>query len=221
MVSRRLFHPKRFEPETDESMQTASLIACQECDLIHRIPLLNEGSLVKCSRCGAILIHRKVRSLERTLALTVSGLILFALANAFPLLELRMEGNLQQTTLFKGVKALYLQGMWELALLVLFTTILAPLVQLSALFYLYLPLKFGRIPAFLPPVFKFVRALQPWSMMEVFMLAILVSIVKLADMARIIVGVSMYSFLVLIFVMAAIYASMDSHLIWERWEERK
>ena len=73
----------------------------------------------------------------------------------------------------------------------------------------------------MPRVLRFVRHLQPWNMMEVFMLGILVSVVKLAKMAKIIPGVALFSFLALIFVMAAMSASLDSHLIWEKWENRR
>jgi paraquat-inducible protein A len=59
----------------------------------------------------------------------------------------------------------------------------------------------------------------PWSMMEVFMIGILVSVVKLAGMAKIIPGISLYSFLALIFVLAAMIVSLDSHLIWQKWEK--
>ena len=86
---------------------------------------------------------------------------------------------------------------------------------------LSLPLKFNFIPRGLPRVFRFVRHLAPWSMMEVFMLGILVSVVKLAKMAKIVPGVALFSFLALIFVMAAMTASLDSHLIWEKWENRR
>jgi len=107
-----------------------------------------------------------------------------------------------------------------LSLVVLLTTVLVPLAQMMCMLYILMPLKFRRIPMGLPRVFRLVRNLQPWSMMEVFMLGILVSVVKLAKMAKIVPGISLYSFLALIFVLAAMTASLDSHLIWEKWEEK-
>ena len=80
--------------------------------------------------------------------------------------------------------------MQVIAILVFFTTVLVPLIQMLCLLYILVPLKFGRIPRHLPQVFRFVRGLQPWSMMEVFMAGILVSIVKLAKMAKIIPGIA-------------------------------
>jgi paraquat-inducible protein A len=77
------------------------------------------------------------------------------------------------------------------------------------------------VPRRLPHVLRFLEHVLPWSMMEVFMIGILVSIVKLAGMAKIIPGISLYSFLALIFVLAAMVVSVDSHLIWQKWEEHR
>ncbi|MCK4485435.1 MAG: paraquat-inducible protein A [Desulfobacterales bacterium] len=202
-------------------MSTNSLIACHECDLLHRVKPLTHGSVAQCMRCGAVLYRQKKDSLNRTLSLTIAGLILFVVANTHPFLALKSGGLVQQTTLITGIKELYAQGMEALALLVLFTSILAPLVHLVGMLYVLLPLKFNRLPRNLPGVFRLVQSLQPWSMMEVFMLGILVSVVKLAKMGEIVPGMALYSFLVLIFVLAASTASLDPHLIWKRWKQRK
>ena len=197
------------------------MIACHECDLIHRIQPLSEGTIAKCSRCGAALHRHKRNSLERTLALTMAGLVLFILANTFPFLSMKIGAQVQESTLITGVRELYTQGMWEIALLVLLTTIVVPFLQLAGMLYVLLPIKFNRKPRMLVPVFRLIQKLQPWSMMEVFMLGILVSIVKLAGMASMIPGTSLFAFLALIFVLAASAASLDPHLVWERVEVKR
>lgn len=194
----------------------ARTIACHECDMIHRILSLPEGGTARCSRCGSVLYRRKRNSLDRTLALTIAGLTLFVLANTFPFLSMKMQAQVQESVLFTGIRQLYVEGKWEVSLLVLFTTIVAPLAQLSGLLYILLPLKFNRRPFMFAPVFRAVQNITPWSMMEVFMLGILVSVVKLAGMATIVPGISLFAFLGLIFVLAASAASLDSHLIWEQ-----
>jgi len=200
-------------------MQT--LMACHDCDLIQRLPHITEPGRVQCVRCGAVLHHKKRNSIERTLSLTLAGLVLFALANSFPFLAFKLEAQVRQTTLLTGIQELYTQGMPELSIIVLLTTVLVPLAQMTCMLYILLPLKFKKMPIGLPSVFRFLRHLQPWSMMEVFMLGILVSVVKLAKMAKIVPGVALFSFLALIFVLAAMTASLDSHLIWEKWETRR
>jgi paraquat-inducible protein A len=134
---------------------------------------------------------------------------------------MKIGAQVRQTTLITGIHELYVQGMQIIAVLVLITTVLAPLIQMVCMFYVLLPLKFGRVPRMLPRVLRFLEHVLPWSMMEVFMIGILVSVVKLAGMAKIIPGISLYSFLALIFVLAAMTVSLDSHLIWQKWEERR
>ncbi len=195
-----------------------SLIACHECDLLHRVQPLPEGGTAKCTRCGALLYRRKRNSLDRSLSMALAGLILFILCNTHPFLALKREGLVQQTTIITGVQELYRQDMWGLALLVLFTSILAPLIQLSGMLYVLLPLKFNRLPWMLPVVFRIQQKMQPWAMMEVFMLGILVSLVKLAKTATVVPGIALYAFVALIFVLAAASASLEPGVVWEKLE---
>lgn len=152
--------------------------------------------------------------------MVLTAIVLFVLANAFPFLGLQRDGIGQETTLVTGVVALYEQGMWALATVVLLTTELVPLASLLGLTYVILPLRLGCVPWHLPRVFRFVRRLEPWSMMEVFLLGILVSMVKLAKMAEVVAGPSLYAFGALIFVLAAVAATLDPHEIWHRWGDR-
>lgn len=196
-------------------------IACHECDLLNTVPPIPEGSTARCVRCGAVLYSKKKDSIDRTLAFTIAGLTLFALSNAYPILGMKSEGILLETTLVQGVTELYAQDMLGLAVLVFATCILVPLIQLSGLLYIILPMKMNRLSWKTPVFFRYLRKLQPWGMMEVFMLGILVSTVKLAKMAVIIPGLSLYAFAALIFVLAGAISSLDPHLIWDRVGERQ
>jgi len=204
-----------------DTMNISSLIACHDCDLIQRLPVLSITGTVRCIRCGAVLYQKRHNSVDRTLSLAIAGLILFFLANSFPFLSFKLEAQVRETTLITGVRELYAQGLETIAILVLITTVLVPLIQMIGIIYVLLPLKVGRVSWKLPAVFRFVRGLQPWSMMEVFMLGILVSIVKLAKMAKIVPGIALFSFLALIFVLAAMMVSLDTRLIWQKWEQRQ
>ncbi len=199
-------------------MSKDTLIACHDCDLIHRVRPIPDGAVAKCLRCGAILYRQKRDSLDRTLALTFAGLILYVVANTFPFLAFDMQGQVTQTTLITGVVDLWQQGMPGLAILVLLTSIIAPGLQLFGLLYVLVPLRLDRVPRRLPQVFRFVHDLQPWGMMEVFLLGILVSVVKLAGMATIVPGLAIWSFGVLIVVLAAAAASLDPREVWKRVE---
>ncbi|MEJ2101261.1 MAG: paraquat-inducible protein A [Desulfobacterales bacterium] len=198
-----------------------SLIACHECDLLQQSRALPMGATARCARCGAVLYRRKRNSLDRVLALTIAGLILFAVANLYPFLTFRLEAQIQETTLITGIIELYNQGMWIIAGVVLLTSIVMPLLELTGMLYVLLPLKFNRRPWNLALSFRMVRRFEPWGMMEVFMVGILVAFVKLSKMASIIPGTALYAFMLLIFVLAASAASLDPHIVWDRMEHRR
>lgn len=197
------------------------LIACHECDLIHRLGRLSPRDTARCSRCGAVLVRRKPDTIERCLAFTLAGLILFMVANIFPFLAFKMEFQVRQTTLLTGVVELYRQGFGGVAAVVLITTFLAPAVHLLAMLGLVVPIKMGFMPPWVPHILRLVKMTLPWSMMEIFMLGILVALVKLTKLARIEPGIAIFSFFGLICVMAALTAALDTHWIWEKWTTRR
>jgi paraquat-inducible protein A len=197
------------------------LIACHECDLLQQSRALPMGATARCPRCGAVLYRRKRNSLDRVLALTIAGLMLFTVANVYPFLTFRLEAQILETTLITGIIELYNQGMWIVAGVVLLTSIVMPLLELTGTLYVLLPLKFNRRPWSLPLFFRMVRIFKPWGMMEVFMVGILVAFVKLSKMASIIPGMALYAFMLLIFVLAASAASLDPHIVWDRLEHHR
>lgn len=197
-----------------------SLVACPDCDLLNRLDGPAAATLL-CARCGAVLRRHRPNSIDRTLALVVAALLLFALANAFPFLAMQTGGLVQETTLLSGVHELWRQDLRLLAALVFCTCVLVPAAQLIGLGTILLPLRLGRRP---PPgaarILRLVQAAAPWGMMEVFMLGILVALVKLGHMATIVPGVSVFSFAALIVVMAAALSTLDPALIWARLDPR-
>ena len=199
-------------------MHTDSLMACHECDLLHRIDGLPEGATSICSRCGAVLVSHKRDSLDRSLALTLTGLILFAMANAYPLLAIKSGSLYNDTTLMGSVEVLYAAGMWQIALLVFLTAILFPFLDLVSRLTILIPLKMNKKPRNVSFIMSFMQSINPWGLMDVFMLGILVSLVKLVKMMKVIPGISLFAFVMLIFVLAGIAATFDPHLAWEKQE---
>ncbi len=192
------------------------LTLCHACDLPSRVGEVPAGGTARCPRCGSIVYRRIRDSLDRTLALALAGLFLFIAANAFPFLALKMQGNVTNTTLSTGVGALYEQGSPIVASLVLLTTIVAPFLQIFSLIFVLGPLRLGiRVPGQMH-VFRLLRRVQPWSMMEVFIMGVLVSLVKLLDMAKIVPGIALWSFVLLIPVLAAASSSLDAESVWRR-----
>jgi paraquat-inducible protein A len=199
-------------------MKHGHLIACHDCDLVHHLGAIPQGGAARCSRCGGILYQPKTDTLNRTLALVLTGVILYIIANTYPFLGFQIGAQIRETTLTTGIFQLYHQDMRTIATLVLITVVLVPAVHLLAMLYILLPLHLGLTPRHLANVLRLVNFLKPWGMMEVFMLGILVSVVKLVKMATIIPGVALYAFLGLILVLAAMAVTLDEHQIWDRLE---
>lgn len=200
---------------------TQLLIACHECDLLHRVRPLSQKSKARCRRCGALLYVHAPETVDRSLACAITGLLLLVIANTYPFLSLESQGTVLETTLITGTVVLSKQSMAGLAILVLLTSMLIPGMLLGALVYVLWPLKRGHCPPAGPWAFKLAIALRPWSMTEVFLLGILVSVVKLSNMATIIPGTALYAFLALVFVLASVNTFLDPHAIWEeigRWQ---
>ncbi len=199
-------------------MKGEHLIACHDCDLLHRVSEVSEGMSAYCCRCGALLTQSKSNSVERSLALAFAGLVLLILANSFPFLGFKIQGQSRHVLLLTGIRQFYMSGMPWIALLVLFTTFIAPLLQILLLTYILLPLYVGIKPPGMFILFRWMHKLNSWSMMEVFMVGVLVSIVKLAKMAEIIPDIALFCFMALIFVLAACMTSLDPHQIWKEWK---
>jgi paraquat-inducible protein A len=193
------------------------LTLCEECDLLQRSPPLPPRGAAFCGRCGRRLHRHRPASLDRTLAFALTGLILFIVANSFPFLSFEMQGQVTRTTLFSGVADLAEQGKAEVAAVVFFTAILAPALQLLLLLIVLTPLKLGRrLPPGYPRLFRWFKTMVPWGMMDVFLIGILVSVVKLAEMATIVPGTSLFAFVMLIFALAAAQAALDPDIVWQR-----
>ena len=191
-------------------------IACHECDLIHDIPSMPNRAAAVCVRCGCVLFRAKTDSIDRTLAWTFAGLVLYAVAVSFPFLAMKNGPISNETGLLTGIEFLYSQGIIPLATLVLLTCILIPLIQMLGLLYVFIPLKLNFRVKYAIPIFRLFKHIKPWSMMEIYMLGILVSIVKLGKMATIVPGLAVIAFGLLIFVLNFALSAVDEHMVWEK-----
>ncbi|MCG8617864.1 MAG: paraquat-inducible protein A, partial [Desulfobacterales bacterium] len=196
-------------------------IACHECDLVHTRIRVPSGQKAKCCRCGATLYGPLNNSMDKALALNLTALVLLVLSNTFPFLTLKFQGAMVENHFISGLIRLYQMGMGEISMLVLLTSLIFPLVNILGMIYVLLPLKLGFQPWFMARVFGLADALRSWSLISVFMLGVLVSMVKLLELADIIPGISMAAFIALMVVLAAAHASLDPEEVWARMEPER
>ncbi|OQX12132.1 MAG: paraquat-inducible membrane protein A [Thiothrix lacustris] len=195
-------------------MPEAEPIACQECGQLHRYRVIASGKTANCSRCGATLYRHRPGMLTSVLALTIAGLILFALTNGFPLLGLRAQGAEQELHLLGASLAFWRQGYPMVAGLIVLNIIVFPLFELLTLLVVVLTVRYRWQPDTAIFLFRWMREFKPWGMLEVFMLGVLVAVVKLGDLATLIVGAAFWSFAGLILTMAAATALLDPFTVW-------
>jgi paraquat-inducible protein A len=194
----------------------AELMACHECDALQQVPPLPPGRRARCTTCGHVLLRNPKGGMDHTLALFTTALVLLLLANAFPFLTLDISGREETSTLFGASVGLYRSGMGELAVVVFITSILGPALLISSCIYVLVSVRIGRELPAVRTALAWVSHLEPWGMMDVFMLGVLVSFVKLAGMADIHIGPSLYAFVALILVTASAMSHLEPELLWQR-----
>jgi len=197
-------------------MVALPVIACHECDLLQRKIVLPRGGIGRCRRCRAILYRDYPPGPDRALACTIAALVLFVIANAYPIVGLEVQGERQTAGLYDAVHTLWEEGREDVALLVGFTAMVTPAAEISLLLYLLLPLKFNRVPEGTVPILRFLQAVRPWSMTEVLLLGILVALVKLEHLAHVEAGVALWAFVGLIPLLIVASMSFDPEELWTR-----
>ncbi len=194
-------------------------LACRECDLLVRLPPLGERQRALCPRCGTPVAANPKDGLRRALAYALAAAVLFAMANLFPFLAFRASGLEQVITLPQSAGELYAQGSRALAVLVFIFVVVAPGLLTALLLVLLIPLVRGRQTRGLPIIARLVSSLGPWSMVEVFLIGVLVSFTKIASLATVILGLSFWAFVGFALCLTATLACIDRQQLWDAIEE--
>ena len=193
-------------------------IACHECDLLITILPLAEGATACCPRCGHVLAKNTPDGLTRTLAFSLAAAISLVFSNMFPFLSLEASGLEQVMTLPQSAYELYLDGYWTIALLVMGPIMGIPALMLATVAALAIPLLLNQPAEWLVPAARFLFFLSPWSMVEVFVIGVLVSLVKIGAMATVILGISFWAYIAFAICFIAALTNLDRVLLWRRIE---
>jgi paraquat-inducible protein A len=196
------------------------MLACRICGLAHSVQPLEPGTVAKCRRCGSTLAKRTPLSLHLTAALALSAIILYIPANLFPILRLEMYGAVTENTVWQGSVRLFQDGDYLIAVIVFLASILIPFLKLLGLLFLVTTTKFKLSRAKLQRtwVFRIIDSVGKWAMLDVFVMAILVSLVKLQKLATIIAGKGLIAFACVVVLTLFASASFDPQMIWESEE---
>jgi paraquat-inducible protein A len=197
-----------------------AVIVCATCNQHQRVGELKPGTAAECCRCGAVIAERRSGSLELTTALTLAALILYVPANLYPILSMNLHGAYSESTVWDGVVSLFRHDQHMVAMVVFFASILIPVCKLVALLTLVVMAKFRstRWQRTRTQIYKLIGVIGPWAMLDVFLLAILVALVKLQQLATILPGTGLVAFTAMVVLTILATLSFDPKLIWNETE---
>jgi paraquat-inducible protein A len=200
-------------------MNPASLVICRHCDAVYSRLSLRRGETASCLQCGGALYNNRQLDIDTMLALTIAGAILFVIANLYPIVRLDAQGSTSQTTLWNTILFTLDSNVGAIAVLAAATAFFFPLIQIILFAYVLIPLRLGRRPPAFIGAMHAIRQMQPWSMVEVFMLGALVSVVKLSIVAEVTPEIGLWAFAVLTLLLTAL-GSFDLREFWDQVAER-
>lgn len=217
---RKVWH--QLSPQGSERLldqpAAGTLVSCHGCRQLYRLGAQNRPL---CTRCGAALHKRKPNSIAASWALTIAACILYIPANLLPIMTVVQFGQGEPSTILGGVKLLVHAGMWPVAALVFFASVAVPVMKLTCLIYLLLSVQLRSIrrPRDRTLLFRVTEAVGRWSMVDIFMISILVALVSLGSIATVEPGAGAIAFAAVVIITMNAAMAFDPRLIWDVSQE--
>ena len=190
-------------------------IACPECDALLVKAHLQVGQRLVCPCCGGNLLQPRPDSVNRGMAISLAALILVWPSISLPIMTFDILGLEQADTMLRGVAQLARSGHWWMASIVLFCTIIAPILELLVIFGICVLVKLGYWSGVLISLLKWQSSIRRWAMLEVYLLGIIVAYVKMLHDGDIRIDVGLFCFIGLLFLTTLNAYLFDTHDIWE------
>lgn len=191
-----------------------NLVICHKCFTLHEEVPIKDGTKALCSACNNVLYRYDTKLIEYGLALSITGLIFFLIANFFPLVQIEILGSEQFITLPKTFIALFDNGFYLVGLLCAFVIFIFPLMIFMINFLLFLLLKTKKSQGLTKDLLVLLAHIKPWSMSDIFLISILVALVKLIGYAQINMGISFWALIGFVLVDLYITKSIKLSEIW-------
>ncbi len=207
---------------THSSARKLGLVSCQACHLLSRKPKTAAHETALCSRCGEELQQRKPNSLVRTWALLIAAMVFYIPANVLPMTITSALGSVSADTIMSGVIYFMQHGSWEIALVIFTASVFVPFLKFTILIYLLLSVQFKSIkrPKDRTRLYRFTEAIGRWSMLDIYVVTILVALVKLGFLADIEAGPAAIYFAAVVVTTMIAAESFDPRLIWDVVEDK-
>ena len=180
---------------------------CEDCDAVYRSRPVASDDVLRCRRCGATLERGHGLPLNGQLGLTLGALLVFLIGSLSPIVTLELKGVHLEASLLQATRLTWQSGAHLVALLSLATAFVFPLLVILLRLWVLVPLLRGRPVTWLAPVMRLLRWVLRWSMVEVFMLGVLIAVVRSAGVTHIVLGPGIFAFMALTVLLTAIYAA--------------
>lgn len=191
------------------------------CNVCSHSVLVADGKSIVCTHCGHRDSRIKPKDARLALIFSLTALIFYVPALVFPFMTVELYGNRNSSTIWSGILELAKGGSIAIALIVFLASVLIPILKLLILFYLSISWRGGQHQHFKTSLYHFVEAIGRWSMLDIFLLAVLVAVMKLGPMTDVQPEKGSVMFLlVVIFTMLA-SAFFDPKLLWEGNNEKE
>jgi len=212
----------------DPRVALDDLVACPGCDLLHRRARLALGEQARCRRCRSVLLTRKPRTVERTLALCLGGIVFLLLSLTLPFLALSRSGIESRISVLDAVRSLWTSDLRWLGLLTLALIVVFPLARLVLLAWVMIGVRASGLPddartagrgsprhgTLRRRAFRWAIRLEPWAMADVFMIGVAISLVKLGSVARLEVGLAFWALCALIVTTVLVERVLCKDTVW-------
>ncbi|MEH6471871.1 MAG: paraquat-inducible protein A [Halopseudomonas sp.] len=197
---------------------TTTLTACHQCDLLMHRPELQPGSRARCPRCGATVAKALSTQPQRHLALILTGLIMLWPALGLPMLTMELLGQSNSANLIDSVIATWSAGYPLISVAIALFCLIIPALLLILLLLLQCP---WTSSAWQQAMLKLIHHLREWSMLDIYLLGLLVSIVKVSDSAGLSLGPGLFCFVILMISLFVALTSFNADDHWQRLEAQR
>jgi paraquat-inducible protein A len=197
-------------------VKMSKYIRCPICEAVNE----DTGDEIYCRRCHQKIYHDKGYSFQVTLAYLITAMILYFPANFYPILKTDTLGDVSSNTIIGGVISLWEHGSYPIALIILLASVFVPILKFILIGYLLLSAKWGKAREKIDKqkLFYIAEVIGPWSMIDVFVVAILAALVQL-NIVHIEAGTATTAFAMMVFFTLLAALSFDTRLIWEKRED--
>ncbi|OJA04672.1 paraquat-inducible protein A [Halomonas sp. QHL1] len=202
----------RLPPEA--RTQRRRLRACHECDWISALPPLNSGEKASCPRCSHVLVKRHRYPAQRSMALAIASLIALIVAVSFPFISFTVSGVSNRIELTQTATTLIGFHQPVVAIAVIMTIVVLPAVYLLGVFWLQFGLLRDRPLPYSRDIARSLAHLTPWMMADVFIIGALVSLIKIAGLADVEIGISFWAFCAFALLLLMTTQSLDADWMW-------